>query len=174
MSTDRTQRLSPAELALKLACRDMVKAAGGQEFVAHETDRTQSRISDYLSPNTRDFMPADLVRKVEALSAGAPGHPHVTRALARAQGGAFVALQFDGCGARGAVAVSFDAPQLGQLLAQVAGESSDVIALLASSQLEATIDELSPALRHAIAEECFDLVEKVATIERRLRGTDTS
>ena len=173
MSTDRTQRLSPAELALKLACRDMVKAAGGQEFVAGETARTQSRISDYLSPNTRDFMPTDLVRKVEALSAGAPGHPHVTRALARAQGGAFVALPGAGP-SDGPVAVSFDAPQLGQLLAQVAGESSDVIALLASSQLEATIDELPAVLREAIAAECFELVEKVAAIERRLRGTDTS
>lgn len=174
MSTDRTQRLSPSELALKLACREMVKAAGGQEFVAHETGRTQSRISDYLSPNTRDFMPCDLVRKVEALSAGAPGHPHVTRALARAQGGAFVALA-DGA----AVAVLVGAPQLGQLLAAVAGESSDVIALLAASQLEATIDELPPATREAIADECFELVEQVAAIERRLRnydraGSDTS
>ena len=169
MPTDRTQRLSPAELALKLACREAVKAAGGQDFVARETGRTQSRISDYCSPNAREFMPADLVRKVEALSAGAPGHPHVTRALARAQGGAFVALPNNS-----APAVSFDTPQLGQWLALVAGESSDVIGLLAASQMGATIDELSPAQRTAIAGECFELVEQVAAIERRLRGTDSS
>lgn len=168
MSTDRTQRLSPNELALKLACREAVKAAGGQEFVAGETGRAQSRISDYCSQNTREFMPVDVLRKVEALSAGAPGHPHVTRALARAQGGAFVPLP-DGGGQ-----VCFAAPKLGQLLAQVAGESSDVIALLASSQLEATIDQLPDDLRQAIADECVELVEMVAAMERHLRGTDTS
>ena len=168
MSTDRTQRLSPAELALKLACREAVKAAGGQDFVASETGRTQSRISDYGSPNTRDFMPVDLVRKVEALAAGAPGHPHLTRALARAQGGAFVAVN------DGQVGVSFAVPRLGELLALVAGETSDVIGLLAAAQLEATIDQLPRAQREAIADECFELVEQVAAIERRLRGTDSS
>ena len=120
MSTDRTQRLSPGELALKLACREAVKAAGGQEFVAAETGRTQSRISDYLSPNTRDFMPIDVVSRVEALSAGAPGHPHISRALSRAQG--MILSGPPGDSAPCSVTAA---------LAQVASESSDVIGLLA-------------------------------------------
>lgn len=84
MTTDRSVTLSPEELALKLATREAVTAAGGQEFVGREVERAQSRISDYGSDHTADFMPVDIVRKVEALGAGKPGHPHITRALARA------------------------------------------------------------------------------------------
>jgi len=167
MSTDRTHRLAPSELALKLACREAVRAAGGQEFVALELGCAQSRISDYCSPNTRDFMPADKIARVEALGAGTPGHPHVTRALARAQDGCFVPL------ARAGV-VGFALPQLGQLLAELADESGDVMQAMASGKLDAPIEALAPAVRSAIADECFELVELVAAAERRLRGTDTS
>jgi hypothetical protein len=165
MTTDRTRRLSPSELALKLACRDAVRAAGGQVFVAEQTGRCQSRISDWCSPNTSEFMPLDVIAKVEALSAGAPGHPHVTRTLARASEGSFVPCP---------AAVALDLPNLGRMLAEVAGESSDVIGLLAAGQLGAAIEALAMPDRIAIADECEDLVEKVAAVERRLRGCDTS
>ena len=166
MSTDRTRRLSPSELALKLACREAVKAAGGQDFVAHETGRCQSRISDWCSPNTAEFMGVDVVARIEALSAGAPGHPHVTRALARAQGGGFWSVPVGG--------VVIDAPRLGQLLATVAGESSDVIGRLARAPLDATIAGLAASERTAIADECFELVEMVAALERQLRDFDST
>lgn len=168
MSTDRSHRLSPSELALKLACRDAVKAAGGQEFVALESGRCQSRISDYCSPNTRDFMGADLVARIEALSAGAPGHPHVTRALARAQGGQFVpGMLAVGMGARGIAEVL-----LGHWLAEIADDSSDVIGLLAGGDLAAPIARLSRERRQALAREVCELAERLGNLECAL--TDSS
>ena len=67
MSARRDARLSPADLALKLAFRDAVRAAGGQEFVAGEIGRTQSRVSDWCNANVDEFPPIDIVRRVEAL-----------------------------------------------------------------------------------------------------------
>lgn len=80
------QALEPADLALKLATKDAIRGAGGQEFLSESLGRSQSRFSDYGSPNKPDFMPIDLVRKVQALGAGKPGWPHITHALARADG----------------------------------------------------------------------------------------
>lgn len=160
MSTDRTRRLSPSELALKLACREAVKAAGGQDFVAGECSRTQSRISDWCSPNTAEFMPIDVIQRIEALGAGAPGHPHVTRALARAQGGSFMPVP------SGQVVLA--TPLLGQLLADVAGESSDVIGLMAGMQLDAPIAGLSATDRAALRDECGDLIDLLSDVVAKL------
>ncbi|RDV06402.1 hypothetical protein DXH95_02965 [Sphingorhabdus pulchriflava] len=90
MSTARDINLSPSQLALKLATREAFKAAGGQDFCASELGCAQSRLSDYASPNTGDFISIDKVLMVEALGAGKAGHPHITRALARASGGEFL------------------------------------------------------------------------------------
>ena len=168
MGADRTQRLSPRELALKLATRDAVKAAGGQEFVAGETGRAQSRISDYCSPNTLDFMPLEVAAKVEALSVGAPGYPHITRALARAAGAEFVTRQ-DGEGS-----VCED---LTRLLADVAGESGDLLRALASGassgrafpgKAACRIREMPHEQRMAVSIELDQLVDLLAGIAQQL------
>lgn len=67
MSGPRDARLPPHLVALKLATRRAVEAAGGQELVAREAGRSQSRISDYCSVNTHDFIPIDLAVLVDAL-----------------------------------------------------------------------------------------------------------
>lgn len=144
MSTDRTRRLTPSQLALKLATRDAVRAAGGQEHVARQVGRAQSRISDYCSENVAEFMPLDLVEVVEALGAGAPGAPHITHALARSRSGSFLGAP---------AGVTLAAPTLGAWLGEVASESSDVIALLATGNLAAAIAALTPRQRAKIAEE---------------------
>lgn len=166
MSTDRTVRLSPQQLALKLATRDAVKAAGGQEFVAHECSRAQSRISDYCSPNTHDFMPVDLVAKVESLGAGAPGHPHVTRALVRAQGAEFVSCAGQQPGTGKGV-------ELARLLADFAGESSDVVRVLASGtlmpgQAAARIHDMTPSARKVLEREIDEVIDVLAGIGAEL------
>jgi hypothetical protein len=168
MSTDRTQRLSPSDLALKLACREAVKAAGGQDFVAGETGRTQSRISDYCSPNTRDFMPADLIAKVEALGAGSPGHPHITRALVRAQG--LAVIDPDQTPVVSVVGA----------LGDVASESGDVIRLLAKAidgGLSSFADLSTPNRRQEILHEIDQLIDLLTGIAARIAdgvGTDSS
>lgn len=172
MSTDRTVRLSPRQLAIKAATREAVHAAGGQVFVAHETGRTQSRISDYCSAHTADFMPADVIAAVEALSAGAPGHPHVTRALARAQG----ALVLDG--PLPADPATGSGASISCWLAHVAGESADVIRVLASGGVypgaaAALADGLGAQQRAVLARELDQLIDVLAGLNAVLgRGAD--
>ncbi len=161
MSTDRTVTLGPGDLALKLACREAVLAAGGQEFAASEAGRTQSRISDYLSPNTADFMPIDVVRRIEALGAGRPGHPHVTRALARAQGQLVLRREADR---------NDPGAPLSRWLAQVVGESADVIEVLAAGLVAPaqSIAEMAPAERQRLAGEIDQLIDVLAGMQAQL------
>jgi hypothetical protein len=154
------------ELALKLATRDAVKAAGGQEFVGAETGRAQSRISDYCSPNAREFMPLDVAAKVEALSHGTPGHPHITRALARAAGADFVTSSCE--------AASAGCDDLTLLLADVAGESGDLIRALAlgsgsPARAALRIRDMSPDQRAGVARELDQLVDVLAGIRGELQ-----
>lgn len=165
MGTDRTRRLTPAELALKLATADAVKAAGGQEFIAGETGRVQSRISDYCSPNTTDFMPLDVAARVEALSVGQPGAPHITRALARAGGAGLIVTGTSEAGA---------GEDLTLLLADVAGESSDLIRALASGRgvpgrAAARIADLTLPQKLAACRELDQLIDLLSGIAGQLR-----
>lgn len=167
MSTDRQVRLAPQELALKSATRDAVRAAGGQEFVAGEVGRTQSRISDYCSPNVREFMPLDIAAKVEALSAGSPGAPHITRALARAAGVAVVESDQPGAGHA----------ELAQWLAAIAGESGDVIRGLAAGVLHngsaaQAVMAMKPEERHRLSSEVAQLVDLLVNFGALLGSAD--
>jgi hypothetical protein len=161
MSTDRSVRLSPQELALKLATREAIEAAGGQTFLARETGRSQGRFSDYCSDNTAEFMPLQLVRHVEALGAGKPGHPHVTRALARA---ADLPI-----GGRGAAQAGVD--DLGDWMALVARENADLAAAMAGQDLARCCESLSPHARERLSRETGQLI---AVLEGFRRDLDTS
>lgn len=92
MSTERTVSHPPALQAGKAATKALIKAAGGQEEAERFTGRSQSRLSSYGLPNTDAFITIDNVRALEAVTHGLPGHPHVTRWLAREAGGVFVTL----------------------------------------------------------------------------------
>lgn len=167
MSVDRTVRLSPQELALKAATRDAVRAAGGQEFVAGEVGRTQSRISDYCSPNVREFMPLDIAARVEALSAGAPGHPHITRAMARAAGMAVIVPE----------ACLPEQGQLAHWLAAIAGESGDVIRGLAAGVVHSgaaaeAVLAMKPDARHQLCGEIDQLLDLLVNFGAILAGAD--
>ncbi len=86
MTTARDRRLPPEQLDLKIATAAAMKAAGGQVYLTEITRRAQSSFSDWGSKNTSCFAPIDLVATIEEHGHGAPGWPHVTRALARRQG----------------------------------------------------------------------------------------
>jgi hypothetical protein len=162
MSTERTIRLTPQLLALKLATREAVEAAGGQAFVAKEVDRTQSRISDYCSENTAEFMALNLVERVEALGAGAVGHPHITRALARARS---VLVG----GRRAGSTVGMD--DLGDWLAAVAQDNAELAGALAGEDLSKGCDALSTEARKRIGREARELIDR---LEQLCRSVDTS
>lgn len=86
MSGDRTHQHTPQLQALKVQAKALVRAAGGQEAAEALTGRSQSRFSDYGSPNTPSFLPVDLVLALEAVTHGCANHPPVTRYLAREAG----------------------------------------------------------------------------------------
>ena len=169
MSTDRTIRLTHRQLALKRATREAVRAAGGQEFVGGEVGRTQSRISDYGSRHTADFVPLDLAEAIDALGCGSAGWPHLAGALARAQGMAVAAPE--GEPGRG------DCGDLGDRLARVTKEFADVAGCLANAGLAAPLADLAPAARERIAGELAQLEAEVsgfraALDDARLRAGD--
>jgi hypothetical protein len=76
----------------KAAFRELVAAFGGQVPASVETGKCQSRISAYGHRNTTDFPPLDVVDALEERTHGLPGHPHVTRWLARRRGCELVRL----------------------------------------------------------------------------------
>lgn len=85
-------KLSPRDRRIKAAFRDLVSACGGQEEAGGIAERGQQRISLYGHPNSDVFAPLDVVARLEAAARGAPGHPHVTRVLARDAGCELVLL----------------------------------------------------------------------------------
>lgn len=87
-SVDHPPRLQ----SLKAASKALIRAAGGQEAAAAETGRSQARLSAYGGPNTPDFMPIDIVLALESVTHGTPGHPLLSRLLAREAGFVLVKL----------------------------------------------------------------------------------
>ena len=167
MTTKRDIRLSPAQLAIKLATREALCAGGGQELIAGEIGCAQSRLSDYASPNTADFIPADKIILVEALSAGSPGHPHITAALARAQGGAFVSLD-GGADSRRAGDPDPARDSFCDHLPRIAGESGDLIRKLADAV--ALKDDLSVTGQCALVLEVNQLLDVLMLLHGDLTG----
>ena len=79
------------ELELKVASRALIRAAGGTDGAAETLGTRQQRMSDCGLPNTPDFLRADEVGRLEDVTVGQAGWPHLTRALARRQGFELVA-----------------------------------------------------------------------------------
>lgn len=88
--------LTASKQALKAATRQLVQAAGGQEAAATYTRFVRHQaFSDFGNAgpdHAAKFAPIDAVADLEAVTHGTPGHPVVTRALARAAGFALVPL----------------------------------------------------------------------------------
>lgn len=161
MSTDRAARLTPQQKAIAIATGEAVHAAGGQDFVAAELGRSQSTICDWCSVNTATFIPICLVPRLEALGTGAPGHPHVTRALARAQAAELVFAD--------AGSPPTPGQATSQWLARLAGESSDVIAAMASGammpgQALGALHELPLSVQRRIMAEVDQMADLLAAI----------
>ena len=160
VSTDRTVRLTPAQLALKLATAEAVLAAGGQVFVGGECGRSQGRISDYCSTSTAEFAPLDVAVRIDLLGTGAPGHPHIAQAMARAQGSE--------------IAMS-PRPQrtdadLGDWLARIACEFADLTSELAQHDLATGCADMAPTRLHRIVREATQLERAVAEFRASLAG----
>lgn len=168
MTISREEQLSPQELALKIATAEAVRAAGGQEFVAREVGRAQSRISDYCSRSTRQFVPVDVAVMIDALGTGRPGHPHIAGALARAQGAVIEGS-----------APARENLHLHQWLADISGESADVIRALVTGsvvpgQAVPSIRNMSANDRATVLRELDQLADVVAALRIKVEEADTS
>lgn len=91
MSAARDLTLPPVQQDLKAASKALIRAYGGQEAAHELLGRAQSRYSDAGLGNTAVFLTIDEVGELEDRTAGAAGHPIVTRELARRQGFELVA-----------------------------------------------------------------------------------
>lgn len=145
--------LPPRAQSLKNATKALIRAYGGQEAAEAETGKSQTQISRYGSVDSDAFAPIDFVASLEAATHGQPGHPHITRWLARNAGGVFVTLP---------KAASAEA-DWHQAMAAVAKESSEVIqrvcAALPDGVTAAEIRELR------IREEIAEAQEKLALLD---------
>jgi hypothetical protein len=73
---------NPAAAALKTGWKLLVRDLGGVDAVAAATRATRSLASEYGNVHSERFVPVDVVLEAEVIG----GSPHVTAALARAQG----------------------------------------------------------------------------------------
>ncbi len=66
--------------------RELIEAIGGLEPAAAITELSTSQLGRYQSKHDRDSMPARVIEQLESVTHGKPGHPCMTRHLARRQG----------------------------------------------------------------------------------------
>ena len=150
--------LPPEKQALKVATRRLVAAVGGQEAAVLFTRFTRHQaLSDFGNPapeHAHRFAPIDAVADMESISHGTPGHPVVTRQLARLAGYALVPLPRP----RG------EAADFAGHLQAVIRESADVTVHLSSRLRTAPSPEDVGTLRREVAEAIQALVELDAAL----------
>lgn len=155
MTIDRTQQLSHDELDLKIATDSAMDAAGGQSRMHRAGVALQSVLSDACSRTTRVFLRIDQVATIEDHGTGRPGHPHITRALARRQG--FVLVPAGDAG---------DDDSLPMLVGSVAAETGDVIKALAHRMTGTT--QMSPREVEDAMRQADELADAVAGLRAAL------
>lgn len=84
--------LSPEALALKVATRALIEAAGGNEGAGATCGVRHQFMSDCRNPATDRFLRIHEVAALEDVTAGSAAHPAVTQALAKRQGFELVRL----------------------------------------------------------------------------------
>jgi len=161
MSTPRDLQLAPRDQALKAATRALVGAAGGQEAAAAFTRRRQSTVSDWCSPNTPAFIPADAIARLVEVTYGLPGQLDLVRRLAEITGHLLV---------RGGAPVDAGEEPLPLHLSRIATEGADVMRLLANPV--AGVRHLDKAERQRLRAEACQLRDAAAELIHELDGAD--
>jgi hypothetical protein len=155
--SDRSLILPPDLQAGKAATKALIRAYGGQEAAAAERGKSQSRFCAYGLPNTDDFMPIDDVHALEARTHGAPGHPHVTRWLAREAGYELVPRP---CAAQPETVWS-------AFVARLSREAGELMAGVCEDL--ATENDVSPAEAKRRLPDAADLVRVAVELEHALK-----
>ena len=87
-----SRRISGAEQRQALAVRQAVEAAGGLEACAQVTAAGRSQLHRCTSPHHPDSITIRDAMAIESIGHGRPGHPHITRMMALAQGHVLIRL----------------------------------------------------------------------------------
>lgn len=152
------------ELELKVAARALIRSAGGTDGAAETLGTRQQRMSDCGLPNTPDFLRIDEAARLEDVTVGQAGWPHVTRALAHRQGFELVPAPAHGSGdvAWGAYA------------ARLLKETGDVLGGLGQAlESGGDVDSAEAAPLLPEADELVQLaVELRQALRRRAEGRD--
>lgn len=154
MTTANTIHLPPELQAGKDATRSLIKRAGGQEYAEELTGRSQARFSAYGLKNTDAFIPIDLVRALEGVTHGQPGHPHVTRWLSGEAGYLLVRKPSRGGGSG----------DLHHELAAVSKETSDVVQRVLEALRDGSVSARAIA-ELKIRAEISEAQEQLATLD---------
>lgn len=137
--------LSADDQELKAAFRQLVRAFGGMDATAVATGYAQSTVSDWASAQKAAFAPLHVVAQLEACTFGHPGHPHVTRLMARRAG--FL------------------------LVDQAQAERTDVSPLAGIAALAAELGDVSRVIGVGMDDGAMDMAERVDAL-RELRDLE--
>jgi hypothetical protein len=140
---------TPQDQRGKAAFRALVDASGGQDGAAATTGKVQQRISLLGHPNSDAFPTLNVIAQLEAVTHGTPGHPHVTRYLAREAGYELFKLPEPR-----RVAISW-----GALCASLTKEHSDVMTSVCTALDDNTLNKTEA--RKCLAELDEDLVARM-------------
>lgn len=144
--------LSPGEQGLKAAAKRLVRAAGGVEAAAEESRPGKTQLSSYGNPHTPDFIPADAIADLEAVTHGTAGHPIVTRHLAARAGYALVMLPQAEAGPEDwNAAVGALVRETGEAMERVAGILADGRVERREVERSGVIGELGDVIDRAVA-----------------------
>jgi hypothetical protein len=102
--------------AIKTAIKLVIADLGGLDAAATCTRVKRSQLGDYGSPGIESFMPADVIADLETVA----GTPHVTAALARAQGFMLLPIEFSGDHSALSVLLATMGKDVGELFATAA------------------------------------------------------
>ena len=118
--------MAAQQQGLKRATAALVRAVGGGEAAAGFCRYRQQKLSDCGNVNQpAEFMAADVILDLEAVTHGTPGHPVVTRYLARAAGFELVALPDSASGGDWLQLVSDLSKEAGDCVSKIALSLSD-------------------------------------------------
>ena len=160
MADHRGERavLAPRDQELKEAFAALVSAFGGNEAVGEAIGRPHQRISEWRNAALARFAPIDAVARLEACTIGLPGHPQVTRLLAR-RAGYVLAPRVAAHGEAGC--------DMMQALAAMTAELGDVSRAMMAARADGTVCQ---ADARAILAECLALEEQMGALRGALEA----
>lgn len=148
--------LSPREQELKAACAALMDGFGGAIAAGAHFGRGHQRFCEMVNPTHPAWMTIAQVAELESCTVGLPGHPHVTRLLARRAG--FVLVER-------AVAVGAGCAMTG--LAAVQAELGDVARVVIDAAQDG---EMNRAERKAALDQLAEVEACAASLRVLLEG----